>query len=361
METNTKLLGQFLENCEVRDLSKRRKQDLKNRLTLVFRELLNKDIKSLTKKDLDKLLIDLRNRYKSYWTLASMIASIKVFVRFVYELESSESLPKEYRDFKVSQKGYKDALYKTCDDIITPDEAFKLVKNTRCRRDAFIFMLMMDCGLRPHELLKAKLKHIEHNGNLNYWYFVVPSGTKTGKRRVRMNFSVPFVQAYLETLGDDKEQVLIPISHQRLGHIIKHISKGKLKPYDLRHSSISFYAPHFVEKELEMRYGTKQLQHYVHLIGKQLDDKMDRALGITEKQETDLERLRPKVCVNCARYNSYSDSQCSNCKKQLDYRQTRKREKLDMIAQASVKKLMICYPKDFQALVQEMGGTIRDL
>ena len=163
-------LDQFVKNCEVKQLSERRINDIKQRLGIIFREFIDKDIKKLSKEDIDDLKLKLQKRYLSYWSLSSMIATIKVFMRFLYELESSESLPKAYRDFKASQKKYKQALYKTCDDIITPFEGFKLVKNARTKKASAIFMLLLDAGLRPQEILKAKVTNLEKASN-NYYYF----------------------------------------------------------------------------------------------------------------------------------------------------------------------------------------------
>ena len=233
-------LDQFVKNCEVKQLSERRINDIKQRLGIIFREFIDKDIKKFSKEDIDDLKLKLQKRYLSYWSLSSMIATIKVFMRFLYELESSESLPKAYRDFKVSQKKYKQALYKTCDDIITPFEGFKLVKNARTKKDSAIFMLLLDAGLRPQEILKAKVTNLEKASN-NYYYFLVPGDTKTGTRRVRLNFSIPFIDDWLKQCSRDKQESLFGVSYRRLYKVVNYITEGKLAPYDLRHSSISFY------------------------------------------------------------------------------------------------------------------------
>jgi len=358
-QVNKKYLEKHLKQATIEGLSERRKKDIYMRMRKILSEYIpDKDFFELSKEEIDEITINLQNNLNSYYSIESYIQTIRRFIRVNLDLDSSESLPKKYKGLRVPKNKSKYKMFKGVEEILTPAQAFEFVKNTKTKRDAFIFMLLIDAGLRPHELLKAKRRDIIKN-NLNYWYIQVPKASKTGFRKVRLVLSIPYVEDYFKTLPEDPNKQLIEFTHERLVKIIKEI--GKVTPYVLRHSSASFYATYLNEAELCERYGwipgSKQVRTYVHLSQKQMDTKLNKVLNIDSEgdEKDDLEKLQPKFCLNCGSYSDHSLGVCRVCKQILDPKEKVKKERLDEIAYASAKTLYKIDPVKFGEIASGFG------
>ena len=253
-------------------------------------------------------------------------------------------------------------MFKGVEDILTPAQTFEFVKKAKSKRDAFIFMLLMDSGLRPHKLFKSKRGDIIKN-ELDYWYIQVPKLSKTGFRKVRLILSIPYVEEYLKILSKDPKTKLISFSQEYLIRIVKEISN--VTPYVLRHSSASFYASYLNEAELCERYGwvsgSKQVRTYVHLSQKQVDDKLNRVIKLNndENEQEDLERLQPKFCLNCHSYSNYDSDSCRVCRQTLNPDEKIKQDKLDKVAYESAKELFRINPKRFEEIANGIGIELK--
>ena len=357
-EGNRKNLKKHIRHAELQGLSDRRKRDIFVRMKKILNGYSkNRDFFELSKEDYEDISIELQKTMKSYYSISSYIKTIRRFVRVILELESSESLPRKFRGLRCPRDKGKYKMFKGVDDIITPSQAFEMVNNAKNKRDAFIFMVLVDTGLRPHELLKLKRRDIIKN-ELNYWYVQVPKDTKTGFRRVRLIFSIPYVEDYLNHIKDDPNIDLIGFSSERLVKIIREM--GNITPYILRHSSASFYARYLNEAELCERYGwiagSKQVRTYVHLSQKQVDDKLNKVLNINNCDESDnLEKLQPKFCLNCASYSNHDSKICSVCKQTLDIAEKIRKDKMDGVAYKSATELYKVDPKRFIEIASSFG------
>ncbi|MFH1839627.1 MAG: hypothetical protein ABH849_00585 [Nanoarchaeota archaeon] len=363
-ETNRQYVKEFVRIMKVRGLSERRIKDCYMRLrTILNRYVKDKDFKKLSKKDFEDLSIELQKTLKSWHSLSSYISTVKVFARFLENKKSNQNLPDKYYGLEVPKNKAKYKKFKGIESIIDPEEAFKFVNNAQTKRDAFIFMVLFDAGLRPHELMKAKRKHLQVNDKINppHYYFLVPEGTKTGMRKVRLWFSIPFVDNYLTTLPEDPETPLCGIGGESIIRIVKYVTKNKITPYCLRHSSISFWGPHLPTSVVCQRYGwtqgTKQLRTYMHISQKQEDDSMNKAVKI-ETGEDVLDKLKPKFCTNCNHYNNYNETNCRYCKLPLDIDERLKVERLNKIGYASAQKLIEIDKKTFLEIARSYDVII---
>jgi integrase/ribosomal protein L40E len=358
-QINAKHLERHKRQMDIEGLSERRKRDVCTRMRKIFNDYIpDKDFFKLSQEELENITLKLKDNLNSYYSIESYIQTMRRFIRIILELDSSESLPKKYRCIRVPRNNGKYKVFRGVEEIITPAQAFEYVKKAKNKRDAFIFMILLDAGLRPHELLKTKRRNLIRN-ELNYWYIQIPKDTKTGFRKVRLIFSIPFVEDYLKTLPKNQNNKLIDFSQERLVRIIKEI--GKITPYILRHSSASFYASYLNEAELCERYGwvpgSKQVRTYVHLSQKQVDDKLNKVIRLNngKGEPDDLEKLQPKFCLNCYSYSNYDSTHCRSCKQTLDPSEKLKQDKLDKVAYESAKELFKINPQRFEEIANGIG------
>lgn len=359
---NKRYLNKYMRDMELRGLSEARKKNVYIRMRNILNNYIpNKDFFKLGRKELENIPIKLQENLKSYHSIYSYIQVLRKFIRVILDLESSEPLPKKFKVLKPPRDKSKYKIFRGVDEIITPAQAFEFVKKATNKRDSFILMLLIDSGLRPHELMKTKRKNIIVN-ELNYWYIQVPKATKTGFRKVRLIFSIPFVDDFLKLLPKDPNTPLISIKSDRLKKIVKELAG--ITPYILRHSSASFYSSYLNEPELCERYGwvagSRQVRCYVHLSQKQIDDKLNKVLKLKNGEENgdDLEKLQPKFCLNCFSYTNAEENTCRVCKQPLDPNDKIKREKLDKIAYSSSKRLLEIAPEEFKKIAEGFGVKI---
>jgi len=82
---NKAYLNNFLKYIKGRKVSERRIKDIKGRLTIFLDQIApNKDFKKLTREEAQKLIIQLVERYKKYWSINSMIQTIRQFIKYIY-------------------------------------------------------------------------------------------------------------------------------------------------------------------------------------------------------------------------------------------------------------------------------------
>jgi integrase/recombinase XerD len=100
--------------------------------------------------------------------------------------------------------------------------------------------------------------------------------------------------------------------------------KKKIYPHLFRHSRATHLAKYLTEQELKVFFGwsnsSKMASIYVHLSGKDIDNKILEIHGIKPK-EPKTQHLKPIVCI---RYNTQNDSTakyCKNCGMVLDIRE----------------------------------------
>jgi integrase len=355
---NAKYLTKHLRYCELEGLSKHRKKDVFIRMRNILINYIpnKKDFFELDKKEYENITIKLQQQLKSYYSIKSYIATIRKFIRVNLDLESNDSLPKKYSPLKAPRNKGKYKLFRGANEMLSLKEVIEASKKAKNYRDAAALMLLFE-GLRPHELLKLRYKDIKQN-ELNYWYINISSNTKTGARKIRLTISIPAVQDYIETLGEGNPK-LFKFSSVYLIRVIKGLCSRT--PYILRHSAVTLWSQHLTESELSERFGwiigTAQMQVYIHLSQKQLDLSIDRALNKLngKKEQTDIERYQPKICMTCSKYNLYKQDTCDRCQMPLDLTDIDKKEKLDKISYTCAEKLHKINPEIFEGICNSFG------
>lgn len=361
---NRAYLKAYLRDLEVKGRSERTQSDRYNFLRLIFNTYLKKDFKNLEKRDLEDLTLNLRNRYSGE-ALKSNVARLRAFSRFIEDVDSSESLPAKYKGLKLPAD-HKPKQKVTAEQILTIPEMISCIKSANNLRDGCMFALMGDGGLRPHELLSLKACDVEQDKTSGYMYVNVSEDCKTGFRRVRLLWCMPFVQPFLK--GKRKDEQLFNISIERLNEIVKNLVwktlKKKITSYTLRHIAVTQISSFISDAEKKQRFGwsqsSKMLATYTHLTNGQTDASYNRILGLKTENDTehDLEKIAPRYCVSCGSYSDSDAEVCGSCGQSLSVEGRLRQQKLNQIAFSSAEQLAKIKPALFKQICKSFGGEL---
>ena len=183
---------------------------------------------------------------------------------------------------------------------------------------------------------------------------------KTGTRRVRIIFSVPYLAAWMD-MHPEKENPeaylwpLIrgggagqPMKYSAYDKLIKSTAtkagiKKRVYLHLFRHSRSTDLAQHFTESQLESHlgwvHGSDMPRTYVHLSGKDIDDAMLRIYGLKKNEYTE-PVLAPQKCPRCEMVNGPTSTFCSRCGAAFDLETCKQLEKYEENLLALVQTLM---------------------
>ncbi|AKB26327.1 Integrase [Methanosarcina sp. MTP4] len=221
------------------------------------------------------------------------------------------------------------------EELLSEAEIKQMIEAAEHPRDKAIIAVLYDTGARIGEMGSLKLKHVVFD---QYGAILIVSG-KTGMRRVRIIFSVPYLAAWLDIHShkDNPDAHLwIMIRGRKSGQqlqyaafrkLIKTVAKKagiKKRVYNhlFRHSRSTELAQHLTESQLEEHLGwvpgSEMPRIYVHLSGKQIDDALLRIYGI-KKEESMIPELTSKKCPRCEKVNGPTSKFCSRCGMAMDF------------------------------------------
>jgi integrase/recombinase XerD len=221
----------------------------------------------------------------------------------------------------------------TAEDLVTPDEKKKLIKNCNNLRDLAIIDVLYDSGVRPHEILELQIKHVK--SDKNGYTLLIKDDSKTGAREVRIIESVSSLADWLNVhpsshdleaplfvntgnLNFGKEYAYASVN-KMLKSLCKKAKIRKLNLYLFRHTEITRRAQKMSDAETRIRHGwtskSTVLSRYTHLTSKNANDSFLKIYGIEPENES-LEINIPKICSICQRPNS-TDREICYCGKPL--------------------------------------------
>ena len=221
----------------------------------------------------------------------------------------------------------------TAEDLVTPDEKKKLIKNCNNLRDLAIIDVLYDSGVRPHEILELQIKHVK--SDKNGYTLLIKDDSKTGAREVRIIESVSSLADWLNVhpsshdleaplfvntgnLNFGKEYAYAS-ANKMLKSLCKKAKIRKLNLYLFRHTEITRRAQKMSDAETRIRHGwtskSTVLSRYTHLTSKNANDSFLKMYGI-EPENEGLEINIPKICAICQRPNS-TDREICYCGKPL--------------------------------------------
>jgi integrase len=269
--------------------------------------------------------------------------ALKILVGYIQRRDVSASTK---RDYKICLRKFFRWLYnddsalnwikikskvnesKIPEELLTEEEILRLIEVADHPRDKAIIATLYDTGGRIGEIGTLKIKHINFD---EYGAQLVLNG-KTGMRRVRAVFCVPYLSSWLD-IHPDRENpdsyVWIGVGSMGKGKPLRYAAfralLGRLKKkagikkriynHLFRHSRCTELAQHLSESQLEGHVGwvpgSDMSSVYVHLSGKQIDDAILSLYGI-KKSETNSYAC-PLKCPRCGTNNGATSERCKRC------------------------------------------------
>ena len=335
---NKKYIKEFSQFCIANGIGAGKVQRYISDLIILARWL-KKDYKRCNRKDIEFVILKLEQSHYSEWTKYGFKIGLRKFFTW---LKNSDEYPEEVKWIKMRLKNNKGKLP---EDLVTEDEVKRMILATKHSRDKALIAVLYESGCRIQEVLTLRIKHIFFD---QYGSIITVSG-KTGSRRVRLVFAVPYLQEWLNNHINHKDPesfVWLGRKNKLIGYasirkLLKTIAKNadikkKVNPHNFRHARASYLANYLTESQLKEVFGWAQASRmasvYVHLSGKNTDQAILKVYGKTLEIETDKANLIPKTCPRCQTENEATHKYCKLCGTILD-----EEERTKLIANQSSK------------------------
>jgi len=343
------------------------KNTIANKLLSVekFGLFLKKPYKDATKKDTIRFFSGLNENYKES-SLNSFKINLKSFYKWIYTNfmyvngYNSSTGKKERKKWKPNhEKDYPEIVswikiknsntYKLPEELLLPKEIKELTEFSPHKKAKAIINLLYDGALRVGELTHLKIKNLVfdvYGGQL-----LIPEG-KTGRRKIRLIDSIPYLKDYLDNehphkdnpnsylfINSKTQKAEDKLQEQAINILLRRITKKttikkNVYPHIFRHSRLTELAKILTEQQLKVYAGwtrnSNMASIYVHLsdedVGKTL--LMERGL-IQEKGGKQSEELTPRICIDpsCNHSNPVTNKFCSKCHRPLDFKAIQELEK----------------------------------
>jgi integrase len=288
-------------------------------------------------------LSDLEQSDYSTYTKKDYKVVLKRFFRF---LEKGELIKGVKTTIKENRK-------KLPGEILTKAEVIKMIEAADHPRNKVIIAMLYEGGLRIGELASLKIKDVEFDEN----GAVLRVRGKTGERVVRVVSSASLIAQWLEMhpRRKNKEAPLWVnlssnykkegITYQGIRQNLKRIAekagvKKNITPHIFRHSRATHLAKALTEAEMNVYFGWVQGSDmpatYVHLSGRDVDDKILQIYNLKPKDKDREDEMRPIECPRCQYINAPVNRYCGRCGTVLDEGE---RVKLDVKGRQLMKKL----------------------
>jgi len=336
---------------------------LKNlKMLLSLRRLAGKDLVTLDKNDIDKLVVRIMDTYsqsgKETETTKDHKKILKLFWRWhIFGIRSYKKClqkhrvgdPPETQDITV-KKPY-DKI--TRESLLTDNEKLDLFNACADNpRDKALIHTILDGAIRPGEGLTLQIKHVKQDE----FGTIISVDGKTGARPVRIIESAPDLHAWLAVhpFRDNVEWPLwISLAKNTYGNTltwkaasnmikkrcrIAQLSK-RVNLKLLRHMGATESAKYLSDELMKKRHGWSRTStmpsRYAHMINSDVDEAILKRYGISKEEETKKNKL-PKICKICDMTNSPYSKTCSKCGKSLNLKDALEKE---TEAENSLKKM----------------------
>ncbi len=289
-----------------------------------------KDALTATREDVESALAVLDSSKYATATKRNVKITLKVFYK--HFLGEDMYYPKQVAWIKASKANDKKLMPR---DILSEEEILKMLESATNLRDKAIIALLFDSGIRVGELLNMTIADVDLNSNPAH----IAVNGKTGIRQIPIMFSVPYMAQYLnsikkkapsdylwETVGtwaNKKKR----IDHSGVSKMLKEVAfkagiQKRIYPHLFRHSRASYYANKLTEQQLKAFFGwtggSQMAATYVHLSGRDIDNAVLQANGMSTSNSTIEPKLKIKVCPRCQFQNPIESKYCNRCGALLD-------------------------------------------
>jgi integrase/recombinase XerD len=348
MQTNIELIKQFDLERSANEI-KEKTRELDNLVLRQLSEFIGKRFKEATKEDMISFFNSMQGRYKR-GSIHTYKVKVKLFYNWLYKLERRQypdsvrwirpTNPRRRRGTKT-----KGDLPVKPEDILTEKDILKLINEADHPRDQAIVAALYETGAEANELLRMKIGSVTFDKQ----GAVVTLEGEEGARRLRVVFSVPYLQTWINVhrqrdnpqapLWLTKQGKARVIGYDNLWFLLKKLrERSKIqKPVSarwIRHARLTHLAKVLPEQKLKKFAGwtpnSGMASVYVHLSGKDLDKDILELYGreVEEKKPVQI-ILTPIECVRCHAENTPTAKFCSTCGMVLNEEEARRLEHLE--------------------------------
>jgi integrase/recombinase XerD len=225
-------------------------------------------------------------------------------------------------------------------EILSEQEISELIDHAQNLRDKAFIACLYEGGFRISELGGLRMKDVEFD---RYGAIAMVAG-KTGMRRVRLIWSVPYLAQWLEAhpQRDDRTALIWvkmngePLMYQAIRKQLQKIAKRagikkKVNPHNFRHSRSTHLASRLTESQMEeylgWAQGSRMPSIYVHMSGRDLDGDLLKMYGLEDRHDDEPLKLKMQECPHCRTVNTAGARICINCRKPLEVGEAMDRDK----------------------------------
>ncbi|MFH1432606.1 MAG: site-specific integrase [archaeon] len=324
-----KLILDFDKTCSAKGLSIPRKMLYLKHLRILSK-LKGKSFGQMDRQDMEGVMASIMNNKRySDWTKETFKIVLKVFYRWLYKKESSDSLPDVVKWIQGTRPPNK--LNK--DELITKEELQKIMDSTGNIMYKALLSVLYEGALRPGELLQMRMRDVIFEDSIARIKVTGKMKRKLGEREVYLAQSVDMLKSWMnchpfkeqagyplwivmkKSLTKENETYGKPVSLRLLTKNIGYLAnkagiKKRIYPYLFRHSAATQYYAELGEalakKFLGHSLDSKMSRVYCHLNEQDVLDAFKRSRGIEKKEEKqDTDR-----CHRCGHVNGYGAKIC---------------------------------------------------
>lgn len=324
-ERNRELILSYNKHCFLKGITAARRIKLLESLTRIASQI-NVDYDKATKQDLMDYIEKLEQSDYAEWSKATFKTILKQFYKWLKG--NDEEYPPEVKWINAS---IKKRSQKLPDELLTKEEAVKLLNACWHIRDKAFISALFESGCRVSEIGNMLLKHVVFD---QYGCVIVVNG-KTGMRRVRLIDSTPYLANWVENhphrenlenpLWVSLTKRFQPVIYQTIRKMLIVTAeragiRKRVNPHSFRHSRATINANFLTEAQMNHYFGWTQGSRmpsvYVHMSGRDLDATIINMHHPEQKvmMNTAVENnFDPKKCPRCFQQNPSTSKFCNRC------------------------------------------------
>jgi integrase/recombinase XerD len=280
---------------------------------------------SLTREDMTEIVSNIEGSWMSDWSKHDYRVILKAFMIWLGK-------EKEITWLKAPKPR------KLPDEILSEQDVSSLIDSAKSLRDKAFIACLYEGGFRIGELGGLRMKDVEFD---RYGAIAMVEG-KTGMRRVRLIWSMPYLSQWLEA-HPQRDDRTAPVWIKKDGKALEYAAmraalreiakragiKKKVNPHNFRHSRSTHLASRLTESQMEeylgWAQGSRMPSIYVHMSGRDLDGDLLKMYGLEARHDEPV-KLKMQECPHCRTVNIAGARICVNCRKPLAMEEVMSRE-----------------------------------
>lgn len=302
-------------------------------------QILKKPLDKIDDKDVDNLLIYLReNNYRPH-TIKDYKVVLRVFLRNLDDAKFAKILARKDLRAVFSMKE-RESMRINPTDVLTRDEKIALLNACNNPRDLALVGCLISSGCRISELGNARIKDVAFDDD---GYIIWVTGSKgTPKRPVRCVIDRQYMFDWLNKHHPMKSDQYAPVwvnlngstgqmKYQTIRKMLRGLKektgiRKRVNPHWFRHTQftelLSSLPQAIVEKQMGVVPGSKVISTYSHVgydvVREKIDARYGKGNGNNSESIAKQLSVEPKKCFGCGRENAPNYVYCEGCKLPLD-------------------------------------------